>query len=78
MPGLDRTRGGGRHPDTSFIPSPGGEGESPRATVTSGQSVSGAAHSQTAPPPSGTPELNISEADGHPAGELKGPGTGAN
>lgn len=49
-----------------------------RATVTSGESVSGGAHSQTVPPPSGSPELKISEADGLPAGELKGPGTGAN
>lgn len=73
-------RGGGGHPDTPFNPNPGdmGEGDSRRATVTSGKSVSGEAHSQTVAPPSGTPELNISEADGHPAGELKGPGTGAN
>lgn len=74
-------RGGGGHPDTPFNPTPGEGGVvggSWRATVTSGESVSGGARSQTATPPSGSPELNISEADGHPAGELKGPGTGAN
>lgn len=69
--GLGRMKGEGHYPKTPYITlstpqEKRGRGlVAQRAMVTSGERVSGGAHSQT--PPSGTLEINISEADGHPA-----------